>query len=208
MELNGLPNFSVYLWGRQLRQDLMYCINNTIAKLNEIKNEIEENNYTLEQIEIGFTIVDAGLLAIQAFLTYTNVNNQIVNKVLTILDIAVFATQVIFGIIFPEQSTDDIDSLILYLTGLKGSLEYSDVTSDAEIIVFHLQNIVYEDTLNYKFSNEFVNISTRHSLNHLYSGSYIYDICEFSNGNGGYYKVYGEVEMGNPNVDLGTYFNV
>ena len=89
-----------------------------------------------------------------------------------------------------------------------GSLDYSDVTSDAEIIVFHLQNIVYEDTLNYKFSNEFVNISTRYSSNHLYSGSYIYDICEFSNGNGGYYKVYGEVEMGDPNVDLGTYFNV
>lgn len=82
------------------------------------------------------------------------------------------------------------------------------MTSNAEIIVFHMQNTIYNQYGKYYFSNEFVNLSTRYSINHLYSNAYIFDICDFKKEDGTYYKVYGKAEMGNPHVDVGTYFVV
>lgn len=187
MNLGGLPNYGVFLWGTTLRNALTNQLLVVINKLNEIKNQI--NNIDTIQ-----TIIDK----------VTNVIAFIVNgSVYSTISVTVInaAAKFLFYLLYPKYSVD-IDELIFAYSTLLSATETTYDTSETETICFFLDIKISNVSSNYLYTDYISNTVSRYSISRKYNHDKLYDIMEISNGNGGYYPIYGTVSVGNPSNDF------
>ena len=206
MRLEGYPNFEIYFWGVELRNEVISLLQEMINKLKIHKEEIEESNENLQLI-VEWTNFGGVTLSICAAFV----------PVLTIPSIAYsILSLAVFHFVTPN-STESISNLIDYYSNIIYAIaDNTNSTGDDDFIYCITNKLkIYREevplSINSKYFVQTVCDETGSKYNNYirYESDYIYDIKQYDeSGSTNYFNIYGKYYVENANQILENYYGV